>query len=224
MSIRTPNNKGFTLIELLIATSIFTVILLLLTFGLMQIGRVYYKGINSSRAQAALRSISDDVVQSIQYSGKVIGTTVGTFSDGASQVCVGNKRYTYTIGSELGAPADVNTQTKERVLIAEKVSGPCTATVTSRDAIMNPINPLPSGAKELMGKGMRLLDFSVTDDTHPVNHTVIIKLGLGDSDLFTADGHWNDEALVKNALCKGGPGQQFCATAELESTVRKRLL
>lgn len=61
------NEKGFTLLELMIATTIFSVILLLLTFGLLNIGKNYFKGKNSARTQEVARRVMDDISQAIRY-------------------------------------------------------------------------------------------------------------------------------------------------------------
>lgn len=76
----TRNSEGFTLVELMIATSIFSVILLLLTFGLLGIGQNYYKGRNSVRTQDTARRIMDEISQAIQFSAEPPSPiiTVGT--------------------------------------------------------------------------------------------------------------------------------------------------
>lgn len=213
MKLRT---KGFTLIELLIASSIFSVILLLCSVGLVRIGQVYYKGVGSSRTQSALRAISDDVTQAVQYSGKSVGTKVGTYPK--YQQCVGNRRYTYEIGNKTG-----------RVLVVEAFSSNCTVVVGDISDILDPLQDLPTGARELMPAGMRLLQFKVGDDTVLANgqNQVDIRVGLGDIDLFAslgADVIWSDEANVARAICKGGAGQQFCATAQINTKVRRRVV
>src|SRR3990172_9120101 len=71
---------GFTIVELMIATTIFSVILLIVTFGMLQIGRTYYKGITLTKTQNAARSIIDTISQDIQFSGEGVTDSVsGTF-------------------------------------------------------------------------------------------------------------------------------------------------
>ena len=50
--------KGFTVLELMIATTVFSVMLLLTTTGMIQIGKVYYKGLVTAKTQDTVRSIS----------------------------------------------------------------------------------------------------------------------------------------------------------------------
>lgn len=84
------NQKGFTIIELIIATTVFSVVLLLCTFGLMQIGNVYYRGITSTRTQNVTRNIIDMVSQDIELSDNGI---IATNPSVPSYFCAGHHRY-----------------------------------------------------------------------------------------------------------------------------------
>lgn len=64
-------SKGFTLTELMIATTIFSTILLLLTLGLLNIGKNYYKSRNTVRTQEVARRVLDEISSSIQFGDKV---------------------------------------------------------------------------------------------------------------------------------------------------------
>ena len=81
--IKQPNihlsEKGFTLLELMIATTIFSTILLLLTFGLLNIGKGYYKGKNTVRTQEVARRVMDEITQAIRYGDNPPGpiTSIG---------------------------------------------------------------------------------------------------------------------------------------------------
>jgi len=45
--------SGFTLVELMIATMVFSVILLVITYGVVRFTNSYYKGLNSSTTNSA---------------------------------------------------------------------------------------------------------------------------------------------------------------------------
>src|SRR5689334_11132650 len=94
--------KGFTIIELMIATAILSTILLLVTVLMINIGNLYYKGINQARVQDNVRSISDEVAQHLQL-GDSFSQASGDNSEQA--YCVGTVRYTYVIGVQIGKPA-----------------------------------------------------------------------------------------------------------------------
>src|SRR5690348_3775172 len=112
-TIRT-RNSGFTIIELLIATAVFSVVLVIVTTGIIQFSRVYYKSVNEANTQAAARNIMDTVSQAIQFGGgKVQGTTTGAITAGNSyDFCIGNNEYSYRPGFQLvdGTPGANQTQ------------------------------------------------------------------------------------------------------------------
>jgi len=188
------NKKGFTILELLISTTVFSVILLLCTFGLVQVGRNYYRGATITRTQNVARSVMSTLTQSIQFSGSDADVTklpsVGTLADPppvSGAFCIGSLGYTYKLSTQ-GSPANSKLKTSE-----------C-------------INGAPSTAKqtELLGKGMSLRTFTIEKSGDYYSITLLIA--YADTDLLNADG-----------LCKGGAGSQFCATSSLKTTVHRRL-
>ncbi|MEI6480789.1 MAG: prepilin-type N-terminal cleavage/methylation domain-containing protein [Candidatus Saccharibacteria bacterium] len=184
--------NGFTILELMIATTVFSTILLVCTYGLIQIGNTYYKGATTARVQSVARSIVDDISYEIQFS-TVIPEVFSTPT--TASVCIGPTRFSAKKGVNVGTGVHA-------LLFQKNSSGPCTA--------------LASG-KELLGDNMRLTEFSVTQ--YPANVSVpdyyIIKLNIVYGDTNLADS-------TDPNVCKGGVGSQFCASAHLETTVRRR--
>src|SRR5690348_674157 len=86
------NNEGFTLIELLIATTVLSVMLVLISTVSLQIGKSFYKGVTSSRNQNTVREVSGQITRNIQYSA-VTPQQYGTPTSGV--LCVGSTRYMY---------------------------------------------------------------------------------------------------------------------------------
>src|SRR5690606_22524615 len=84
--------KGFTIVELMIATSVFSVVLLLCTYGLLAIGRSYYKGVTISRTQETARLIVDDVAEAIQFNGGAV-----VLNPAGRMYCIGSRRYSYAL-------------------------------------------------------------------------------------------------------------------------------
>jgi prepilin-type N-terminal cleavage/methylation domain-containing protein len=139
---------GFTIIELLIATLIFSVILLITTFAVIQISRTYIRGYISSETQNTNRGILDELSQAIQLSSDgsiIIPTTKTNPTYGKNEIywfCVNGQRYTYQYDQEL-------TSSSNDVFVQDKDPGGC----------MGPgplVNP-PSGDKELLSKEMQLI-------------------------------------------------------------------
>ncbi len=229
--------KGFTLIELLIASSIFSVILLLCTFGLMQIGRIYYKGANTSRTQTVLRTVTEDIVQAIQFSGRDVFATPVAAPGSVQSVCLGDHRYSYVLGRQLKNSTPINgaSQTAHALQI-DAFDGTCPA---SPNANMNSVagsslqpdtTTLPSGninpTREALNEGMTLFALQVTEPS-PGLFDVWVKVGSGDADLYTDNTNSTFSTFsgmdLATARCKGGDGQQYCVVSEIKTTVRKKV-
>lgn len=186
------NDDGFTVLELMIATTMFTVILLLCTYGLVEIGKIYYKGIITSRTQTVARGVIDSVSQTIQFSGS---DTMQSIPNTA--YCFGNTRYTYQINNRVSSTGNA--------LLLEDIG----------------TNPCSSGAstvrKELLGEGMRLTRFNITQlggNYFQVN----IGIAYGEDDVLNLS-----LASPDYGLCIGNIGNQFCSTSSVSTTVFKRI-
>src|SRR5688572_1794031 len=91
--------RGFTILELLVATIVFSVVLLLVTAGIMQITRVYYKGVTETNTQNTARTIVDTISQAIQFSGGDVTVTNPAAVPGTDYAfCVGNEQFSYRLG------------------------------------------------------------------------------------------------------------------------------
>src|SRR6185437_9676288 len=63
---------GFTIVELMIAAAIFSLVLILLSYGVIRFNQAYYGGLVQSSTQNAARSIIDNISQAIQLDGGTI--------------------------------------------------------------------------------------------------------------------------------------------------------
>jgi prepilin-type N-terminal cleavage/methylation domain-containing protein len=186
--------QGFTIIELMIATAVFSVILLLCTAGLIQVGRLYQRGITESQTQEAARTVIDEISQAIQLSGE------GVYGPSANNYCVGNKNYSFHLGKQV---SDSTLDTDRGLIVT---SANCDAST-----------PVNWSGEELLGKNMRLTKFSITGSNNV--YTVTARVVYGDDDLLNPDGG----PYVGDVTCKLESGRQFCATSELSVTVQRRI-
>ena len=204
---------GFTILELLVSTSVFTIVLLIVAVGAVSFTNSYYKGIASSKTQAATRSIIAEVAQSIQF-GKSIVPLTG--AGGVRGVCIDNTLYSYLIGQEVidNAPQAGLHQGYHGLVVT--TGGDCTAATPAIPAVAN----LPAGSRELLGQHMRLSDLSVTQTGNLF--TIRARVMYGEDDLFIptigAAPNWSQE------FCAGRAGSQFCSVSDLTTTVERRLL
>lgn len=206
------DKKGFTIIELMIATVIFSFILLLTSAGVIAIGQNYYKSLTSTRIQETARSIMEDVSRSMQFSGTTAiqgdnDADNNGVPDAIGVRCFGSDRYTYAIDQEVIGTSN----------------GLYRDTMPSEGCIPSTCfnNAAPACAgEELLGDNMRLLVFDVTPPT------IQIKVAYGDDNLLS---HYdpNTGALIStdfaNVNCHVVSGRNFCAVAELETSVTSRV-
>lgn len=212
-------NNGFTLIELLIATTIFSFIMLIATTGIIKIGQLYYKGVTESKTQEATRAVSDELSRSVQFAanGRIDEIPVSSPTI-IKKFCLGDTLYTAYLDSKYTAPNENTTG-----LVAQKITlnTPCASAVVLE-------------TKQVLGENMRLLKFDVQSVDSTLNvWRVTVRVAYGDSDLID---HYNDSGVLlgttsaerkvnrEKAVCKtGNPGGSFCAVAQLDTYVKKRL-
>ena len=206
------NQSGFTIVELMIATMVFSVILLVVTYGVLHFTNDYYKGINSSTTQNTARNVIDSVAQAIQFSGGPVQAT--TTPNG--YVCAGNQEFVYALGGQLPTAAYALSQ----------------ITNTTCDT-----SPSPTGT-ELLQPHMRLTQLKVapvTGDTTGTQWTISAGVAYGDNDQLCAPTSQlgscaagagtlsNAQLIAPDVTCKSTAGSQFCNVAKLSTTVVRRL-
>lgn len=220
--------QGFTIIELLVATAVFSVILLMASYALLQIGRTYFKGLTSTQTQEVARSIADDLSQAIKYSGSSEPITQITTPLPESRICIENRRYSYRPGYQLvdGTPDPSLRQTKYAFYQDDTTSG-----CPSQDLSLA---TQPSG-RELLGRNMRVANLKVTKNTTNL-YEITVRVISGDDDLLCSpsvsvaavndcDNPATSTSLGNNDLrCKNSrAGTQFCAVSELNTFIEKRV-
>lgn len=208
--ISSTKQSGFTIIELMIASTIFSVILLMCSFAIMQIGRVYYKGVNIVRTQSVTRSVSDNVAQAIQFSGSDFvapnkaGANLSAGSNGA--VCIGTRRYSYIKNRVLVDGTPNGTETNAALIVDNAPPSGC-----------SPIGSVAAGsdARELLSENMRLTDLSIVETGAGYEVTVWVTLGA----LDLSDGSGGETP----GQCRGGTESQFCAYSRLTTLAKRRI-
>lgn len=228
------DQRAFTIVELMIATMVFSVILLLVTTGVIQIGSAYYKGALQSRTQETARNIIDEISRGIQFSGDrvVINTGYDVAANpypqpgGRYGLCVGGTAYSYIIDRQLRDPNGPPGTTDQRpyMLMSYRPTEGCSTYPTGADVGSNPIyapasvnTQYPNAYKELLGIGMRLTALQIQDNGNNT-YTITVEVASGERELFEPA----DTNLISTA-CRGSVGNQFCAMSRLTTTVQKRV-
>lgn len=208
------DSRGFTVVELMVATAVFSVVLVVVTAGILQVSRLYYKGVNQANTQAIVRTITDTISQTIQFGGgTVTPTTAGAATPTAPKVfCIGNQRFTYDLGWQVvdTAPDTLKHQAFHG-LVQDNYSG-CSA---STPQTISGSTLLP-GSRELLGPNMRLSKLNVTDLGGNL-YRIEVRVIYGDDDLLKNPNDPLTTCINEKA------GTQFCTISELSTVVTKRV-
>lgn len=219
-------SSGFTIIELTIATMIFSVILLLVTYGILQIGRTYTKGVTESKTQQTARAVMDAITQDIQFykSGVVAGANNGGVT---YVICVGNNRYTAFLSKVLvdsPPPPDTLKHQSNYALLFDANLASCNTSVPAT-------LPPPSSSVELLTTHMRIAAIDITPQPITDLFAVHVRVVYGQDDVLCSPsvaGDCNAPGISTNLAnddiaCKGGVINQFCAVSDLRTTIQKRV-
>ena len=197
--------SGFTIIELLIATTVLSVILLMVAGVLTGIGGLYYKGLNLSRTQQNSRAIIDDLSQQLQYTDQqpTLGSDSTTFGFTVNYICIGTIRYVYVINKQIGDGAGQIAH----VLVRETGKNCSDALPDLR------IAALGANQTEMIAANSRLYRLDLNPTVTP--YSLEVGTAYGEDDLLIADG----------SRCKGDQsgGDQYCATSHLTARALKRV-
>ncbi len=213
MQSKKKDQNGFTILEMMIATGVFSVVLLLCATAIVQVGRLFYKGVIIDRTQLAARTAIDDVSGSIQFGAESLNffrSGSQTFSGvTVRSYCLGQVRYSYAPGDYArGATASGRIP---HILWKDKytLSGCPPVDLTSSSI---------SGGQELAGDAMRLSRFVVTAPPLATGvYAIELTMSYGaTTDLYVAASGYTQ--------CIGDRiGGQFCAVSSITTNAVKRL-
>jgi prepilin-type N-terminal cleavage/methylation domain-containing protein len=198
----TASQKGFTIVELMIASTILTVLLVSASFVLVQIGRLYYKGVITSRTQDTARNIIESISRPAQLEGAKITDVV---SGEWRVICVGNQRFSIR-ENKIATSADPFVALKDYVATSDQ----CNVAATASSA----------GVESLLANNMRIasLGISEADGMRQVSVTV----AYGEIDDFEPI----DTAIVpvpQPTCLQQASSSQWCAVASYSTRVFPRI-
>jgi len=216
------NSFGFTIIELMIATLVFSIVLLVVTAGIVQFSKAYYKGAITAKTQDTTRSIIDSVAQSVQFGVSSPQESPESVGTAISFLCAGGNKFIFTPGVQYqtGPPVYANAGVYM---------------VTSVGICEGPTATLPTDGKQLLNEYMRVTDLTLTGISDTL-YSISVTVAYGDNDLFcdrrddsscaATSPTLSDAALAdlrSNIRCRQVSGSEFCAVSSLSTTVRKRI-
>lgn len=207
------NQKAFTIIELLIASTVFSMIILGACAAIIQMSRLYYKGIIVSRTQTAGRNLAETIAREIQFQGGEVKQTWFAATPpvpDTSIVSIGDTQYKFAINRQQGKDIP------HAIVKYEYISSP------PNDPDLNDTDLVSSTYRDILGNNMRILDLSVSKvggggvPTAGL-YSIQVVIAYGDTDLldFSAD--------LADTTCKGNiAGSQWCSVVKYNTMVYQR--
>ncbi len=208
------HQRGFTIAELMIATLVFSVILTVVTMGVISFSSRYYKGVHASTTQNTTRNIMDTITQAIQFGDARVDPT------GANNFfCAGGNVFMFDTSGVMYE----GSVGQRGVYVAPK----------DRDACQNQL--LNSG-RQMLGKRMRITTFSVSPVASVPNmYRAQLVIAYGEDNMLCApslpqgcseSANYSAANFINrpDVRCKPGSGNQYCAVSRLTANVQKRVV
>ena len=162
--------KGFTLVELMLAMAFVSVLLVAIALTVVQIGRMYTKGVTLKEVNQAGTAISQDMrrvvgaATPLAVTGedatdfKVIKHTDGNVAGG--RFCTGSYSYVWNLGAYVDATAPPNTyETGSKKIyfakVVDRVKAYCND-MTKKIVVKDATELLPDGNRELAVQNLKI--------------------------------------------------------------------
>ncbi|HUD03730.1 MAG TPA: prepilin-type N-terminal cleavage/methylation domain-containing protein [Patescibacteria group bacterium] len=204
------NQKGFTILELMIAISVFTIAIVLITSGVIAVGRYYQQGATKAKLLTAAREIHSQFTQVVQYSGSELDPSHPIITYAANGVqykatCIGATRYLWS---------NINDQTQR--YYGDFMTDDITNRSCGDTTISKPQHPLPTNIpyNSAIATNTKVINFLIKgSDPYTLTTTFVI----GSQDMFVSNNYGRQ--CQSNVL-----GSEFCAVVSLTSTVARKVI
>ena len=238
---KTPHDSsGFTIIELMIAITILSILLLLSSMVLVNVGNLFSKGINMSNVQNDSRNIIQQVSSDIQFSGSALNNGGSTnaiayrYVDYGNPVtvyayCFGDIRYSFVDASSwTSVPGDFAPSNWPHELWRDKMTGqnscsPLNIGQSSPTCAGNTSCLSSQGGSELTGSNMHLATFNIVEYNSQL-YGIFVGLAFGKSYMFVSSRSSTPSVINGNYQCNTAQLQQYCATSYLYTLADERLV
>ncbi len=208
------NQRGFTIIELMVSTLVFSVILTVVTMGVISFSNRYYKGVHTSATQSVARNIMDTIAQGIQF-----GPAIVTPSGANNFLCAGGNVFLFDNNGVMFT----GIAGQRGVYVTPKTGDVC-------------VNQALTGGRQLLGNRMRVTSLSVSPLAGVANmYQVNVVVAYGEDNVLCAPSLPQQCQITANytapsfinrpdVACKPGSGNQYCAVSRLQASVQKRVV
>lgn len=191
------NQRGFTVIELLLATTFFSVIIMMVTAGFIQINRSYTRGTIVRNMQNNARVLFEDISRTIRDStpGGLVYSNTQPY-----RICVPGIRYGWNQFN--GSGRSTESLPAGTSMVKSYDTGTCTGA-------------MPANATSPLGENMIVQHMAITPIVPGNNRTVrfVMVISSPTAELTTQG---------ENAQCRTAQNSQYCDVVRLESVITLR--
>ena len=185
----------------MIAITVFSVAIMLVTAGVIQVGRYYQQGVTKTKLINLSRVVQANVSQDYQYSGVNPVVTNVTITNIAPHgpygaLCVGNTRYLYILHTDN--------------FYIDTVPSPTTCSRTTISSDYQ--KPLPVGT--------RVTKFNFIPRPSGLLARLETRFVMGNVDLFDTQ---PDTSNYYNNNCKSSAGREFCTVVNFVSDIVRKV-
>ena len=229
------HSKGFTLVEMMLAMAFVSVLLVAIALTVIQIGKMYNKGVTLKEVNQAGSTISQDMRRVVAAATplSVEGADATDFklmkySDGqvaGGRFCTGSYSYIWNLGAYLNVSNPVNvyeTGTKPIHLakVVDKVKAYCNDTTKNVD-VEDTTEMLPDGNRELAVHKLVVTQIAHDSTLKQALYRISLELGTNDRSLLE-QGQSSINSV--DTSCKPpdetSDAQDYCAVNIFEFTAR----
>lgn len=210
--------SGFTIVELLIATTIFAIVMLIVTVAVLFVTNTYIKGNVESETQDIARSVLSTITQDIQFNKATSISVSASQFDPITKTgyfCIGDHVYVYQLDKEIiGSQA--------HALLLFTAGCPTNLTTPPAPTYVADLKSTSVGsdkAQELLSQNMRLsqLSLQLQRATPKPSYQLDVTVAYGEDSVF------NVSPPAPPSCVQQSFGGQFCAVSTLTTTVIPRI-
>ncbi len=192
-------DQGFTIIELLVATTVFSIVLLVALASFLRMSQLFFKGVVIDHTRIAADQIMADLRAGFNSNS--------SYGNGAGYYCVGGSRYSYLLYKPVDlSQEDIGQPNPTHYGLVKDTPSGCGAPPGT--PFVNP--------QELLGNHMRLSQLDISQASAPRAgkvYTISLKIAYGD-DTALSDGGTSSPSCVGNLSLT-----EFCTVNSLFSAL-----
>ena len=208
--------QGFTLIELMLSMSFLSMLLIVIMLTIMQITRIYDKGVSMREVNQVGRSVAADLTRTIGSASPFDLASTASFRQttgsggqpNSGRLCTGQSSYVWNIGDATVNGSDV------RFVKVHDPTGEYCSSGANVSANPNKVDLLEGGERDLVMHNFTISQLGGASVSGQALYSVRFIIGVKDTTLLES----NNAACKPPAESQGG--SDFCAVNRFDLVIR----